>query len=90
MDLLNDLATASRVIKETTDGTSDFKITNSVQSDPPSPNARDRVSDRLSPEDIQALVAAFANGATKAQLIERFGISRSSVKRILRQHRRAG
>src|SRR4051812_18141548 len=86
-DLLNDLVTASRVIKEASGGAPERE---SVQTPPSSPNVRPRLSERLTPEDIQTLVALFATGTTKAQLEERFGISRSSVKRILRQHRSMG
>jgi hypothetical protein len=48
-----------------------------------------RVDDRLSEADACQLVAAFESGMPKWKLAERYGISESSVKRILRRHRAA-
>jgi hypothetical protein len=45
-----------------------------------------RVGDRLSEVDVQRLIAAFAAGTSKWRLAERYGISESSVKRLIRQH----
>ena len=44
-----------------------------------------RVSDRLSPSDINQLVESFKDGTTISNLVTRYGISRSSVKTLLRQ-----
>jgi FixJ family two-component response regulator len=44
------------------------------------------VSDRLSETDEQQLVVAFTAGTSKRKLAERYGISESSVKRLIRQH----
>lgn len=45
-----------------------------------------RVGDRLSEADAERLVADFATGTSKRKLAERYGISESSVKRLIRQH----
>jgi hypothetical protein len=47
-----------------------------------------RVGDRLSDADAARLIAAFAAGTPKRKLAERYGISESSVKRLIRQHGR--
>lgn len=43
-----------------------------------------RVSDRLSNQEISMIVMAFSHGTSKRELAERYGISESSVKRLLR------
>ena len=52
-------------------------------------NARQawQVSDRLSTEDIETLLQAFRAGTPKWQLAEMYGISLTSVKRLVRQSR---
>jgi hypothetical protein len=45
-----------------------------------------RVGDRLSQADTERLLAAFSAGTSKRKLAERYGISESSVKRLIRQH----
>jgi FixJ family two-component response regulator len=45
-----------------------------------------RMVDRLGAADTERLVAAFAAGTSKRELAERYGISESSVKRLIRQH----
>jgi Helix-turn-helix domain of resolvase len=40
----------------------------------------------FSAEDLQAVIDLYISGATSAQVAETFGISVSSVKRILRDH----
>ncbi|MCA1604092.1 MAG: helix-turn-helix domain-containing protein [Acidobacteria bacterium] len=42
--------------------------------------------DRFSDEDLQAMIDLYVSGATRAQVAQRFGISVSSVKRVLREH----
>lgn len=44
-----------------------------------------RVRDRLSPADIGQLVESFKHGTPISELVARYGISRSSVKTLLRQ-----
>ena len=44
-----------------------------------------RVKDRLSAADIDELVGSFKDGTTIPELVARYGISRSSVKTLLRQ-----
>jgi hypothetical protein len=45
-----------------------------------------RVGDRLSEVDTERLVAAFATGTSKRKLAEHYGISESSVKRLIPRH----
>ena len=45
-----------------------------------------RIKDRLSPSDLDQLVGAFKEGTTVPELVDRYGISRTSVRIILRQH----
>lgn len=47
-----------------------------------------RVTDRLSDADVRTLVAAAEAGTPKWQLAERYGVSESSVKRLVRKHRK--
>lgn len=44
-----------------------------------------RIRDRLSPEQIAQLVARFEAGTAKLKLAVEYGISESSVKRLLRK-----
>lgn len=44
------------------------------------------IHDRFSAEDLQAMIDLYISGATRSQVAERFGISVSSVKRVLRDH----
>jgi transposase-like protein len=44
------------------------------------------IHDRFSAEDLQAVIGLYTSGATGAQVARRFGISVSSVKRVLRDH----
>ncbi|WP_163513579.1 helix-turn-helix domain-containing protein [Fodinicola acaciae] len=46
-----------------------------------------RVADRLNEDEIRLLIAAFMAGTPKVQLAKQYGISLSSVKRLLRKHR---
>jgi hypothetical protein len=41
---------------------------------------------RLSEADVAELVGQFAAGVTRTALVEKYGISLSSVKRLLRGH----
>jgi hypothetical protein len=45
-----------------------------------------RVGDRLSETDTERLFAAFTAGTSKRKLAKRYGISESSVKRLIRLH----
>jgi len=53
--------------------------------DGPNPRAW-HVGDRLSPADIKTLVRSFLAGTTIRVLAERYRISTTSVKRLLREH----
>lgn len=46
-----------------------------------------RVSDRVSDSEASMIVMTFNRGVSKRELAERYGISESSVKRLLRRHR---
>ena len=46
-----------------------------------------RVSDRVSDSEASMIVLAFSRGTSKRELAERYGISESSVKRLLRRQR---
>jgi DNA-binding NarL/FixJ family response regulator len=45
-----------------------------------------RVGDKLSDTDQERLIAALTAGTSKRKLAERYGISESSVKRLIRRH----
>lgn len=45
-----------------------------------------RIEDRLPDADTERLIAAFTAGTPKRKLAEQYGISESSVKRLIRQH----
>ena len=45
------------------------------------------VADRLGEQSIRELIADRRAGATKGELVERYGISMSSVKRLLKPDR---
>ena len=47
------------------------------------------LTERLSEEDVRGLVEGFRAGTPKHKLAKRYGISVSSVKRLLRLHRTA-
>jgi len=46
-----------------------------------------KLKDRLSSGDISQLIESFKSGTTIPELVTRYGISRSSVKTLLRQRR---
>jgi hypothetical protein len=56
-----------------------------ASADGPAPRAW-RVSDRLSPTDIKTLVTSYLADSTIHVLAEQYGISTTSVKRLLREH----
>jgi DNA invertase Pin-like site-specific DNA recombinase len=45
-----------------------------------------RVRDRLTDDDVLVLIADFLAGTSKRELAERYGVSFSTVKKILRTH----
>jgi hypothetical protein len=57
----------------------------SVRSVQPEPKVR-RVADRLSDEDIRAIVARFEQGSPKHILADEYGISLSSMKNLLKKN----
>jgi DNA-directed RNA polymerase specialized sigma24 family protein len=42
--------------------------------------------ERFCAEELQAMIDLYISGATSSQVAERFGISVSSVKRVLHDH----
>jgi hypothetical protein len=44
------------------------------------------MKDRLTQTDLDQLVAAFKQGSTTPELAERYGVSPTSIKTILRHH----
>jgi transposase-like protein len=49
------------------------------------PNRSHRISARLSPEELDDIVEAYAAGAPAAAVAAEFGVSESAVKRLVRQ-----
>jgi hypothetical protein len=47
---------------------------------------RGSMRERFRAEELQAMIDLYNSGTTRAQVAERFGISVSSVKRVLRDH----
>ena len=45
-----------------------------------------RIKDRLTQADLDQLVASFGQGAAIPELADRYGVSPTSIKNILRQH----
>ncbi len=45
-----------------------------------------RLRDRFSPEDAHTMIGLYLSGITAKQVAEKFGVSLSSVKRLLHQH----
>jgi hypothetical protein len=45
-----------------------------------------RVGDRLFDADIEQLIVAFAAGTSKKKLAAQYGVSRSSVRRLIERH----
>lgn len=83
-DLLDDLARLAAMLAGSADAPPDGQ--------PCEPGMAQRgrqrlLSDLLNPADVQRLVAQFHAGVAKRKLAAEFGISESSVKRILRKHR---
>lgn len=82
-DLADSLLSAVRQLRheQGQDGGSADSVRSASRSD-----RRWRVVDRLDKDDIETLVAAFTAGTPKRKLVERYGISESSVKRLIRWH----
>jgi hypothetical protein len=45
-----------------------------------------RLRDRFSLDNLQAMIDLYRSGTTARQVVEKFGVSLRSVKRLLRQH----
>jgi hypothetical protein len=81
LDLADALVSAVRQLRQAQEQTTE--PAHSVRSTPAP--SRWRVGDRLTEADATRLVAAFTAGTSKRKLAERYGISESSVKRLIRQ-----
>jgi transcriptional regulator of aromatic amino acid metabolism len=80
-DLLNPLVNALKKIKNDTPDTEPDLA--SVRGNEPSVW---RVTDRLSPSDVDTLIKSYQAGSTGRLLAERYNISTATVKRLLREH----
>lgn len=86
-DLAFELARVNRLLADAqVSGTGQRR---SVQSDRSATNADWRLADRLGVDDIADMVEQFASGTAKWRIAEQYGISLSSVKRLLSKHRPA-
>jgi hypothetical protein len=84
-DLLYDLQEAKRQLDRAAEDASNRSVKNVRK-----PSKRP-VRNRLSDEDVRELVRAFESGtATRLELGARYGIGRTSVARLLREHRSDG
>jgi hypothetical protein len=81
-DLLLDLEHLTRNLRASLKDGAETSV--SVRSDR-MPGLSHRITDRLSEADLMALVADFQGGDPAWRLAERYGIGRTSVKRILRE-----
>ena len=79
-DLLIDLRRTCQALAEST-------VQDEEPGLPPHPPDRMwRVCDKLSDHEVQTIVNEFKAGVPKHQLAERYSVSVSSIKRLLRQH----
>lgn len=82
-DLLKPLVSIpERIHEEPSVVTEEAQLTSA---DGPAPRAW-QISRRLSSTDIKTFVTSYLAGSTVRDLTERYGISTSSVKRLLRKH----
>jgi DNA invertase Pin-like site-specific DNA recombinase len=58
----------------------------SVRSHTGRPPEQRRVEDRLSSEQIEALISSYRAGTTTRELAQRYGLGLTTVKRLLRDH----
>jgi hypothetical protein len=83
-DLLHDLREAAQQVKQADEAPAE---TNRSVRTAASGFRQRRLTDRLTDEQVQKIVSAFEAGTPRWRLAEEFGISLSSVGRLLRQHR---
>jgi hypothetical protein len=87
LDLLDELVTALQQLQRAVQAEQQAPPQRiSVQSTASDSQPR-RVGDRLGTAAVSQLVTDFAGGMPKRVLAERYGVSESSIKRLLRQHR---
>ena len=73
-------------------GSSDKLIEENDQTDEPGIDAGEPttpgrlIQDRLAPDDLVALIDCYRSGTSRRKVAEKFGISESTVKYILRKH----
>jgi hypothetical protein len=75
------------VVAQATQAVAGVKVDCGDEPSPPAAGPRWRLIDRLGEEIIRELVRDSHSGATQRRLAECYGISLSSVKRVLRRHR---
>jgi len=83
-DLLHDLRETTRQLKALS---SDDTPARSVKTIHREGGGQRRLSNRLTDDQVRELVAEFEAGVTRLKLAERYGISRTSVAKLLRQWR---
>jgi DNA invertase Pin-like site-specific DNA recombinase len=76
------------VVAQVTQAIAGVKVDSGDEPSPPLSGPRWRLIDRLGEQIIQEMLHDSHSGATQRSLAERYGISLSSVKRVLHRHRR--
>jgi DNA invertase Pin-like site-specific DNA recombinase len=75
------------VVAQATQAVAGVKVGYGDEASPAVARPRWRLVDRLGEQIIRDLLRDSHSGATQRRLAERYGISLSSVKRVLRRHR---
>jgi hypothetical protein len=75
------------VVAKATLSIAGVKVDCGDEASPPLSGPRRSLIDRLGEQIIQEMIHDSHSGATQRGLAERYGISASSVKRVLRRHR---
>jgi hypothetical protein len=82
--LLYDLRTTWQIVTNQ-DSSDDYPVLGSQASDSESPQRWSK-ADRLAAADVQAIIDLYTGGVAGPDLAAKFGISLSSVRRLLREH----
>ena len=83
-ELLYDLQETVRQLKVALDGD---ELSRSVKTITRDGGGQRKLSNRLTDDQMQELVAAFEAGTTRLELAERYSIGRTSVAKLIRQWR---
>ncbi|MEP6527852.1 MAG: hypothetical protein ABJA86_11885 [Nocardioidaceae bacterium] len=75
------------VVGQATQANARVKVESGDEASPRLSGQRWRLIDRLGEQIIQEMLHDSHSGATQRSLAERYGVSLSSVKRVLRRHR---